>query len=295
MLLNVRDYQRPGVAAQEGRQRERLDRALALLARPGVRTAALAGGDTLVGSADPGIEAVVDLQGLGLDQVQVGSDAIRIGAMVTRSGCQALATAGGSAALVATAARQWGGSVQRNRATVGGAVAIGAANDALVVALLASDVLVALYTEDGTRDVPLVEFLPDRQAWLAAPALITDLVLPAPAPGPVTTGAALTTVGRTPADAPIVVAAAVLAITDGRCQVARLALGGVAPAPIRLPGLEERLSGRRLDEGLIRVAAEQVSGMVSPAGDFRGSSEYRRTVAGVLSERVLRQAWQQAQ
>ncbi len=292
MLLNLREYHRPGAGAKDGQPRARLEQALALLERPGLRTVALAGGDILLGSADAGIEAVVDLQALGLDQIAVAGDSLRIGAMVSRAGCARLAAAGELAALVATGARRWGGNVQRNRATVGGAVAIAAANDALVVALLACDALVALYTEDGSRDLPLVEFLPARAAWLAAPALITDLIVPTrPAEG---TGAALASVGRTPADDPIVVAAATITLAQGRCQAARLALGGVAAAPIRLSALEERLNGRPLEDGLLQVAAEQVSGMIAPAGDYRGSSEYRRTVAAVLSARVLREAWQRA-
>ena len=71
MLLNLREYHRPGEDAQPGRQRERLDQALALLARPHLRTVALAGGGALLGSSDPSIDAVVDLQGLGLDEIAV--------------------------------------------------------------------------------------------------------------------------------------------------------------------------------------------------------------------------------
>ena len=107
----------------------------------------LAGGDALVGAADPTVEAVVDLQALAaLDFISADVDTrvLRVGAMTTRT---ALAqylereTDLSQYRVVAEGARRWGGSVQRNRATVGGALAMAASNDPLIVALLACDTL----------------------------------------------------------------------------------------------------------------------------------------------------------
>jgi hypothetical protein len=80
MLLNVREYHR--ISPQEP-QRVALDQALALLARHDIHTVLLAGGDSLVGSADPAVEAVVDLQGLGLEAIRLEEDGLHIGAMAT--------------------------------------------------------------------------------------------------------------------------------------------------------------------------------------------------------------------
>ncbi len=318
MLISLREYQRPGEDAQAGRARERLDRALALLARPRPRTVALAGGNTLLGSDDPSVEAVVDLQGLGLDEVAVedplpnrGEAQLRIGAMASRTVLADLAPAKAwYAGVLAEGARRWGGSVQRNQATVGGAVAVAAANDPLVVALLVCDAAVVLYTEDGPREMPLSEFLPSRQATLASPALITDILVPAPAgrvddvpngqaqggstSGGPRTPAALVMVGRTPHDAPIVVAAACLHVEQARCTWARLALGGIAAEPQRLAQVEDKLAGQELSQELIASAAALIAEAVQPAGDFRGSTEYRRAVAQVLGERALLEAWEKA-
>ncbi len=290
MLLNLREYHRP---AADG-DREGLARALELLARPDIRTAPLAGGDLLLGSADPAVEAVVDLQGLELDLIGEEPDGRwRIGAMATRATLGERATHLRSAShvgqIIAEGARRWGGSVQRNRATVGGALAAAAADDPLVVALLACDAYVTLYDLADSRLVPIADFLPHRADLLAAPALITEVILPrAERPA----GAGLAHAARTPADAPIVVAAAVLACTGDRCAHARLALGGVAETPIRLPAVEAMLEGRLLSPGLIAQASARASELVNPTGDFRGSAEYRKAMAGVLSERALSQAWQ---
>ena len=68
MLLNLREYHR--ISPQEPQQAA-LDHALALLARRNIHTVPLAGGSSLVGSSDPAIEAVVDLQGLGLEAIRL--------------------------------------------------------------------------------------------------------------------------------------------------------------------------------------------------------------------------------
>ncbi len=319
---------------------------------PHLRTVALAGGGALLGSSDPSIDAVVDLQGLGLDEIAVdgpdssnaqtpfgskpaeragstrgspsggivaghsgqgGKARLRIGAMATRAALAgALPAQRWYGGVLAEGARRWQGSVQRDRATAGGAVAVAAATDPLVVALLVCDAVVALYTEDGPREMLLAEFLPSRRATLAAPALITDILVPAPAaevhdvapgstqrqsgagspqPGP---AAALVMVGRTPADDPIVVAGASLGIEGRRCTWARLALGGIAAEPRRLPEIEDRLAGQELDEELIASASAALQEAVQPEGDFRGSAEYRRHLARVLGERALLAAWMRA-
>lgn len=304
MLLNLHQYFRPSDAGQQ----DGLAQALELLARPDVRTVPLAGGDTLVGSSDPSIEAVVDLQALGLDELSLDPNlgALSAKAMVTRSRLAALAQtalpASGPAShaykdtpvrIIATGARRWGGSVQRNRATLGGALAVAAADDPLVVALLACDARVLLCGRDGYHTVPLVEFLPARKELLARPTLITDVVVPMP-PGRLT-GYGLCDVARTPSDRPIVVAAAMLSFGYGVCRQARLALGGVAPHPIRVPEAEAVLVDQPLTPELIADAAQRAAELVQPAGDFRGSAEYRKAMTGVLSKRALQEAWRAAE
>ena len=291
MLLNLREYHRPGDA-------EGVTRALELLSRTGIRTALLAGGDALVGAGDPTVEAVVDLQALAdLDFIatDVNTRMLRVGAMTTRT---ALAQhlererAWSLYRVIAEGARRWGGSVQRNRATVGGAVATAASDDPLVVALLACAAQVTLETPTGRRFLSLAEFLPVRAALLAEPALITEVFVSLdPAAARPEAEWALASVARTPADTPIVVAAAMLALDHGRCAAARVALGGVAQMPILLPEIEAALVGQIPSPELFAEAGNRAAALVQPISDFRGSAEYRRAMAGVLTERALHQAW----
>lgn len=293
MLLNLREYHRP--TDEDGA--EDLAHVLELLARTEVHTVPLAGGDTLLASSDSAIEAVVDLQGLNLDwwDTDLNAGALQAGAMATRADLAALATPGSARdcplGIIADGARRWSGSAQRNRATLGGALATAASNDPLVVALLVCDTCLMVYTRTDCRWLSLAEFLLRRKPLLAEPALIAEINVPLPPEA--TMGYALADVARTPADTPIVVAAAAIAQQDGRCTAARLALGGIGAAPVRLPEVEALLEGQVLTSGLFIEAGRRAIELIQPAGDFRGSVEYRKAMAGALSARALREAWRQ--
>ena len=286
MLLNLREYHRPGDA-------EGVAQALKLLSRPGIRTVLLAGGDALVGAADPTVEAVVDLQALAaLDFISadVNTRVLRVGAMTTRTALAQYLERETDSSLyrvIAEGARRWGGSVQRNRATVGGAIATAASDDPLVVALLACNAQVTLVTRSGRRSLSLAEFLPARAALLAEPALIAEVSVSLDREAEW----ALASVARTPSDAPIVVVVAMLALEHGRCAAVQVALGGVAEMPILLPEIESALVGQIASPDLFAEAGNRAATLVQPSGDFRGSAEYRRAMAGVLTERALNQAW----
>jgi len=94
-------------------------------------------------------------------------------------------------------------------------------------------------------------------------------------------------VARTPADDPIVAVVAVVEMDSSVVQQARVALTGVWPEAIRLAEAPSRLVGGPLDKSSIREAAAAVEEEIAPEGDFRGSAEYRRAMAGVLTRRAL--------
>jgi len=94
-------------------------------------------------------------------------------------------------------------------------------------------------------------------------------------------------VARTPADDPIVAAIAVVEMDGDVVRQARVALTGVWPEPVRLAEAPAQLVGSPLDEERIWTVAEAVEKEVAPKGDFLGSKEYRRAMAGVVTRRAL--------
>lgn len=228
-----------------------LDQALALLDAPGVPKVLLAGGTTVNAEAgsDP-IEAV-DLQALGLSGITESADGLRIGATTT---IQELADDEQVPATLADLARRELPSSLRTLGTVGGLIATGDPESELLAGLLVHEAVVTIVGASGEANRVLADVLADVLAAGSIPGIITAVSIETRG----TTVAART--GRTPADRPIV--AAVARRVGGLPPL--LALCGVAATPI---------------------VVDEITAL-DPPDDFRGSSEYRRHLAEVLSARV---------
>lgn len=251
MLYNLREIHHPAS----------IDEAVKLLQRKDVRTVALAGGTSVVGEGGPEIEAVVDLDGLGLDKVERRGEAITLGATVR---LQTIVEELGdvAAGLLAEAAHRMAGWHVRNAASLGGALFTAPSSAPLLPVLAALGAEVTLHDpKESTTD--LLAFLGEREKRAEAGALLTAVRFTAPGDG---VGFAYADVGRTPQDDPIVCAVA-RAEGDG----GRVWLGGVGPNVAAIDG-------------------DDVSGLPQPVGDFRGSSEYRAEMAGLLARRALAEA-----
>ena len=81
---------------------------------------------------------------------------------------------------------------------------------------------------------------------------------------------------------------------DGPIVDARIALGAVAPTPVRAFAAEELVIGEKPSEELFQRAGEVGVGMCSPITDHRGTMEYRCMMIEVLTKRALRMAAEQA-
>ncbi len=71
-------------------------------------------------------------------------------------------------------------------------------------------------------------------------------------------------------------------------SAAAVALGAVAPTVVRVPAAEAVLVGSRLDDETLAAAAAAASDACNPVDDKRGTIDYRRQVAGVLTRRAAR-------
>jgi CO/xanthine dehydrogenase FAD-binding subunit len=93
----------------------------------------------------------------------------------------------------------------------------------------------------------------------------------------------------------IVAVASVLYLENkGLCRQARIALGGVAPTPMRAGEAENLLAGRVITEELIKEAGIKAAQATDPESDYHASAEYRKDMAKVFTQRSLKEAWNKA-
>jgi len=77
---------------------------------------------------------------------------------------------------------------------------------------------------------------------------------------------------------------------DNRCRDIRIALGSVAPIPMRASEAEASLRARTISEENIQIAGDVASIEVAPIDDVRGSAEYRRQIVKILVIRAIKEA-----
>ena len=184
------------------------------------------------------------------------------------------------------------GSMQlRNRGTIGGNIcnAAPSADSAPPLLCLGAKAIVARL--GGNRIVPLDSFFQGPgQTALATNELLVGIEVPAPPTH--SSGCYLRHTPRQDMDIAVVGVASFLVISKqkNQCQEARIALGAVAPTPIRVPQAESILTGRVLTEEAIEEAAERAAEAARPISDMRGSAEYRKEIVKVLTRRTLKRA-----
>jgi carbon-monoxide dehydrogenase medium subunit len=268
----------------------------ALADGPDVRV--VAGGTDLLPLMKSGMvkpRRLVDLSALTeLKRLDLGADgALHVGAGVAaRSIEQTPLSADGFMAL-AEGASVVGSFQIRNLATLGGNLANAAPSADMAPPLLALDAELLIAGPRGRRRVPVSEFfLGVRRTQLAADEVLVEVIIPAPGAG--SGGSYLRHTPRRELDIAVVGVASQLTLRDGVCAKARIALGAVAPTPVRASRAEARLEGEALTPALIEEAAQLAVSAASPISDQRGSAEYRRHLVNVLTRRTLSTAFERA-
>jgi carbon-monoxide dehydrogenase medium subunit len=184
-------------------------------------------------------------------------------------------------------ARLFASPVIRHRATVGGNLADASPAADMAPPLLALGAEVALSSVEGTRYEALdTFFLGPRRTTRRMHELLTEIRYPAPGASARTSFLKL---GLRNADAISVVSVATYLDLDGdRVRDLRIALGAVAPVPLRARQAEAALIGQPLTEERVREAARVAAQAdVRPIDDVRGSAEYRRWMVEVMVRRAL--------
>ena len=182
----------------------------------------------------------------------------------------------------------------RNRATIGGNLCNASPCADTAPATLILEGQIVLYGSGGERTVPAADFFvgPGQAATLETEFMVS-LHYPPPPPG--CQGRYLK-LGRNAKGDLALVSVAVLGFPDKTTSSGfrfRIALGSVAPVPLRVPAAEEILSERAPGEESFGLAAVQAMEAATPIDDLRASAAYRREMVRNLTMRALQQVWEQ--
>lgn len=187
------------------------------------------------------------------------------------------------------------GSIQvRNLATLGGNLCNAAPSADTAPALIALAATAIIAGGESTRELPVEDLFQGPGRTALGPGEILVAVR-CPAPAPHSGSAYLRHTPRAELDIAVVGAAAALRLEGDTIAAARVALGAVAPVPLRMPGVEAALRGQAATPATLAAAAEVAAGEVRPISDQRGSEQFRRTLSAVLTRRVLERALAAAQ
>lgn len=270
-----------------------------LFARPDTLTQAIAlraqGLRVLAGGTDlyPGAGAelsgdVLDLTAIpALRGITQSADGLRIGACTT---WRDLAEATLPPALTALqqAALQVGGRQVQNAGTLGGNLCNASPAADGVPPLLTLDAVVEMSGPNGTRFLPLAQFITGpRRTALASGEILTAITLPQTA---LTGRSAFVKLGaRAHLVISIAMVAARISLDQGRIRQAALAVGSCGPVACRLPRLEAMILGLNLSEAQDQITPAAIDAL-SPIDDIRATAAYRREAAAELLRRAVSEA-----
>jgi carbon-monoxide dehydrogenase medium subunit len=273
-----------------------LQEAFSLLDDKKSKSKVLAGGTDLIaqmraGSLQP--DFIIDVKKIPeLNRLELSADkTLHIGAAVPLSKICALPPVIQKFAILHQGCSVIGSTRIRNRATMGGNICNAAPSADSVPALLCLGTKASIASSAGTRVIPLNSFFrgPGKTA-LAYNELLVEIEIPAPPAH--SAGYYLRHTPREEMDIAVVGVAVFLIFAPRSkvCQEARIALGAVAPTPIRVPQAEALLAGKKPGEADIEKVAEKVAEAASPISDIRSSAEYRRELLKVLTRRTIKGA-----
>jgi carbon-monoxide dehydrogenase medium subunit len=181
--------------------------------------------------------------------------------------------------------------VVRNRGTIGGSLCQADAAEDLSAVCSAAKAHVMIRGSGGEREVDMADFhVGPYMTAVGAGELLTEVRLPLFSGA----GSAHEKVERRAGDWAIAAASAGVWIEGGKLRQVGIALSAVGLTTIHLTRAEDLLRGRAPSEELFAQAREIAAEDCSPSADGRGPVDYKRHLAGVLTERALRRATERA-
>jgi CO/xanthine dehydrogenase FAD-binding subunit len=258
------------------------------------RATVIAGGTNLIPEMRNGEESpelLIDISDMTeLSFIRENNGSIAIGAATTIAEVAASPVLLDNSPILASAAKQLGNPLTRNRATLGGNLANASPCADTAPPLLALDAAVEILSSGGkTRQVPLSKFFRGYKFTdLVKGEVLTGITFPKPNDS---TKGSHTKIGLRNAASICVASIAVMLDMDGKtCRKARVAAGSVAPIPMRAYRVEKFLEGKEINATLLEECMAVVKEEISPISDIRGSLEYRSYVTSMILKRNIKRA-----
>ena len=270
-----------------------LSEAVALLASRGGDARAIAGGQSLMPMLAFRVVAptlLVDLRKLPeLREIKISADGVRLGAMVRWRDIEDDARLAAAHPLLKAAVEHVAHYQIRNRGTVGGSIAHADPAAEMPGICVTCDAEISVMGSNGARTIRADDFFVGALTTvLEHDEIITEITLPA---WPAKRCWGFREFARRRGD--FAMAAAALFYdqdANGRATNAHVGVIGLGDRPRRIPEVEAAINGQIVDEVLMERAAEITSANVEAQADIHASAEYRRSLAGTMVERALRDA-----
>jgi CO/xanthine dehydrogenase FAD-binding subunit len=221
-----------------------------------------------------------------LRRIEITNEEIRIGAACTYTDIRQNEIVEREFPLLASAARWTGSIANQNRGTLGGNIVNASPAADSLPALLVYEADLMLVSATGEQCVPYVDFHTGYKKMRLKPdELIREIRLRrrfkqyfsyARKAG-----------ARNAQAISKVCLAAIGKFTNGSAEDVRIAIGSVAPVPLRLRDTERTANGSAIDAATVTAARAAAMAEIRPIDDIRSTAEYRAAVAGNLVAEFL--------
>jgi CO/xanthine dehydrogenase FAD-binding subunit len=263
---------------------QQIEEALEILSKYEKEIKVIAGGtDLLIQYYDRlyEVSSWLDLKNIKeLKEIEIHQDQIEIGAMVTHTQLEKSEDIKKYFPILSQAAADIGSPQIRNRGTIGGNIVNASPAGDLLAPLMAYDAQFKLLSVQGEKIVPAEEFFIGPKKTILEPAqLLTRIILPLPSER---TYGSWIKIGKRKA---LIIATITLALLvemaedNKTIEDVKTCLGSVAPTPIKIKEVREKMIGKKFSELDFNQLGQIVEGKISPIDDIRGTREYRKDVA----------------
>lgn len=259
----------------------------------------IAGGQTLGLMINEGIaspETLVDINDVeALDGIERNDDTLTVGAITTHHTIATSELVEQTVPVLGSAASSIADRQIRNAGTIGGVMAYADPTADYPPVLLALDATICSRTADDTIERDAVDFFVGYyESALGPTEIVTEIQLPVigsdTTNSNTNTGAGFEKLAYRDNDRALVNVCASLTATDGTCETATIAVGGVSDRPRLAESAGDSLAGTSVTDDDIETAAEIAAEELPVDDDPMISTSYRESMIETMTRSALETA-----